>query len=171
MRLALFLWGQGPTKKDKMSLPSLSFSEFQPLLNANVLFCMFVLNLTPCMTKLGVLVLCNSNSSRIQQRCQGQQQTRKGIEDGNSGNNGYNVLESLSAGYGITSTQCPHWFGIEEPLVLISKKNWNQRTTRSGSLKNSGSKNRWFWFFRKTQRINWLHERTDKEKPVLWLFG
>ncbi len=35
-------------------------SEFHPLLNANELFCMFFLNLTLCMTKLRVLVLCFS---------------------------------------------------------------------------------------------------------------
>ncbi len=34
------------------------FSQFHPSLNANVLFCRFFLNLTLCMTKLRVLVLC-----------------------------------------------------------------------------------------------------------------
>jgi hypothetical protein len=45
------------------------FSEFHPLLNANVLFCRFFFNLTLCMTKLKVLVLCFSyftdNSNEI----------------------------------------------------------------------------------------------------------
>ncbi len=36
------------------------FSEFHPLLNANVLFCRFLKNLTLGMTKLKVLVLCFS---------------------------------------------------------------------------------------------------------------
>jgi len=34
------------------------FLQFHPSLNANVLFCRFFLNLTLCMTKLRVLVLC-----------------------------------------------------------------------------------------------------------------
>jgi hypothetical protein len=34
------------------------FSEFHPPLNASVLFCRFFKNLTPCMTKLRVQVLC-----------------------------------------------------------------------------------------------------------------
>ncbi len=38
----------------------LLFSEFHPVLNANVLFCRFSLNLNLCMTKLRVLVLCFS---------------------------------------------------------------------------------------------------------------
>ncbi len=44
------------------------FSEFHPPLNANVLFCKFFFNLTLCMTKFRVLMLCfsyftdNSNS-------------------------------------------------------------------------------------------------------------
>jgi hypothetical protein len=33
------------------------FPEFHPLLNANVLFCRFIFNLTLCMTKLRVLVV------------------------------------------------------------------------------------------------------------------
>jgi len=36
------------------------FSEFHPPLNANVLLCRFFFNLTLCMTKLRVLVLCVS---------------------------------------------------------------------------------------------------------------
>ncbi len=46
------------------------FSEFHPPLNANVLFCKFFFNLTLCMTKFRVLMLCfsyftdNSNSFR-----------------------------------------------------------------------------------------------------------
>jgi len=44
-------------KKDKVKLRKPSkFPEFQPPLNANVLFCMFFFNLTLCMTKLRVLV-------------------------------------------------------------------------------------------------------------------
>jgi len=40
-------------KKDKVKLRKPSkFPEFQPPLNANVLFCMFFFNLTLCMTKL-----------------------------------------------------------------------------------------------------------------------
>jgi hypothetical protein len=34
------------------------FSEFHPLLNANLLFCRFFFNLTLCLTKHRVLVLC-----------------------------------------------------------------------------------------------------------------
>jgi len=44
-------------KKDKMklNLPSnLMVHQFHPLLNANVLFCKFFLNLTLCMTKFKV---------------------------------------------------------------------------------------------------------------------
>jgi len=37
------------------------FSEFQPPLNANELFCTFFFNLTLCMTKLRVMVLCLSS--------------------------------------------------------------------------------------------------------------
>jgi hypothetical protein len=45
-------------KKDKVKLRKPSkFPEFQPPLNANVLFCMVFFNLTLCMTKLRVLVL------------------------------------------------------------------------------------------------------------------
>ncbi len=41
-------------------LPKLMVFWFHPLLNANVLFCSSFLNLTLCMTKLRVLVLCFS---------------------------------------------------------------------------------------------------------------
>jgi len=43
----------------KLSLsPNLMVFRVSPLLNANVLFCRFFLNLTLCMTKLRVPVLC-----------------------------------------------------------------------------------------------------------------
>ncbi len=56
-------WRYSGKRKDEMKLNSHQswwFSEFHPPLNANVLFCRFFQNITLCMTKLRVLVLCFS---------------------------------------------------------------------------------------------------------------